>query len=51
MTQCRTTACALAPTHLLHFEPLRPPAAGLDIPCDPQGRVGIRPQPDQLALF
>lgn len=48
MTQCRTTACALAPTHLLHFEPLRPPAAGLDIPCDPQGRVGLDALGEQL---
>ncbi|MCE4557603.1 hypothetical protein [Pelomonas cellulosilytica] len=28
-------------THLLHFEPLRANDAGLDIPCDPQGRVGL----------
>lgn len=28
-------------THLLHFEPLTPGDAGLDIPCDPQGRVGL----------
>ncbi len=29
------------PTHLLHFEPLGAVGAGLDIPCDPQGRVGL----------
>jgi hypothetical protein len=29
------------PTHLLHFEPLSAQGAGLDIPCDPQGRVGL----------
>lgn len=28
-------------THLLHFEPLTAGDAGLDIPCDPQGRVGL----------
>jgi len=28
-------------THLLHFEPLSAQGAGLDIPCDPQGRVGL----------
>jgi hypothetical protein len=28
-------------THLLHFEPLGAAGAGLDIPCDPQGRVGL----------
>lgn len=27
--------------HLLHFEPLTAGDAGLDIPCDPQGRVGL----------
>ena len=30
-----------APTHLLHFEPLTAGDAGLDVPCDPQGRVGL----------
>lgn len=29
------------PTHLLHFEPLKAGDAGLDVPCDPQGRVGL----------
>lgn len=29
------------PTHLLHFEPLSAGEAGLDIPCDPLGRVGL----------
>ena len=29
------------PTHLLHFEPLTAGDAGLDIPCDPSGRVGL----------
>lgn len=29
------------PTHLLHFEPLTVGDAGLDIPCDPHGRVGL----------
>ena len=29
------------PAHLLHFEPLTAGDAGLDIPCDPQGRVGL----------
>ena len=28
-------------THLLHFEPLTGGDAGLDIPCDPLGRVGL----------
>ena len=28
-------------THLLHFEPLTAGDAGLDIPCDRQGRVGL----------
>lgn len=28
-------------THLLHFEPLSAGEAGLDIPCDPSGRVGL----------
>lgn len=29
------------PTHLLHFEPLTVGDAGLDVPCDPHGRVGL----------
>jgi hypothetical protein len=29
------------PTHLLHFEPLTVGEAGLDIPCDASGRVGL----------
>jgi hypothetical protein len=32
---------ASQPTHLLHFEPLTAGDAGLDIPCDPNGRVGL----------
>jgi len=39
---------AAAPTHLLHFEPLGPVGAGLDIPCDPQGRVGLDALGDRL---
>lgn len=31
----------LLPGHLLHFEPLVPGGAALDIPCDPQGRVRL----------
>lgn len=30
-----------ASSYLLHFEPLSATGAGLDIPCDPQGRVGL----------
>jgi hypothetical protein len=41
MTRDRTPSCADTPTHLLHFEPLTAYSAGLDIPCDPQGRVGL----------
>lgn len=36
------------PTHLLHFEPLTAGDAGLDVPCDPQGRVGLDALGDQL---
>lgn len=36
------------PTHLLHFEPLGAAGAGLDIPCDPQGRVGLDALGDKL---
>lgn len=36
------------PTHLLHFEPLDAAGAGLDIPCDPQGRVGLDALGDKL---
>lgn len=35
-------------THLLHFEPLTAGDAGLDIPCDPQGRVGLDALGDKL---
>lgn len=38
------TACVPSqarPTHLLHFEPLTAGDAGLDVPCDPHGRVGL----------
>lgn len=35
-------------THLLHFEPLTAGEAGLDIPCDPQGRFGIDALGDKL---
>ena len=31
----------IAPTHLLHFEPLAAQGPALDIPCDPLGRVGL----------
>lgn len=41
MPQSRSPVCARQPTHLLHFEPLTAQAAGLDIPCDPQGRVWL----------
>jgi hypothetical protein len=37
-----------AVTHLLHFEPLTYQGAGLDIPCDPQGRVGLDALGDKL---
>jgi hypothetical protein len=36
------------PTHLLHFEPLTAGEAGLDIPCDPSGRVGLDALGDKL---
>lgn len=36
------------PTHLLHFEPLTAGDAGLDIPCDPNGRVGLDALGDKL---
>ena len=36
------------PTHLLHFEPLTAGDAGLDVPCDPQGRVGLDALGDKL---
>lgn len=35
-------------THLLHFEPLASQGAGLDIPCDPQGCVGLDALGDKL---
>jgi hypothetical protein len=35
-------------THLLHFEPLTYQGAGLDIPCDRQGRVGLDALGDKL---
>jgi hypothetical protein len=38
----------LRPTHLLHFEPLTGQGAGLDIPCDPQGRVRLDKLGDRL---
>jgi len=42
MTQPRLKApAAKEQTHLLHFEPLSALGAGLDIPCDPQGRVWL----------
>ncbi|MFT7774769.1 hypothetical protein [Roseateles sp.] len=40
-TLAEARSAAVGPTHLLHFEPLGTIGAGLDIPCDPQGRVGI----------
>lgn len=42
------TQCCQRPTHLLHFEPLSAQGAGLDIPCDPQGRVGLDALGEQL---
>lgn len=42
------TQCCQRSTHLLHFEPLTPQGAGLDIPCDPQGRVGLDALGEQL---
>lgn len=36
------------PTHLLHFEPLSAQGAGLDIPCDPEGQVGLDALGDKL---
>ncbi|WP_348063363.1 hypothetical protein [Roseateles sp.] len=41
-------ANAAKPTHLLHFEPLTVGDAGLDVPCDPQGRVGLDALGDKL---
>ena len=46
-TQSPGRAAAEA-THLLHFEPLTVGEAGLDIPCDPQGRVGLDALGDKL---
>ncbi|WP_457423532.1 hypothetical protein [Roseateles sp. P5_E7] len=43
---CR--AAVPAATHLLHFEPLAIGDAGLDIPCDPQGCVGLDGLGDKL---
>lgn len=37
-----------AATHLLHFEPLTVGDTGLDVPCDPQGRVGLDALGDKL---
>ena len=37
----RSGQSSVPSTHLLHFEPLTAGDAGLDIPCDPQGRVGL----------
>lgn len=49
MTLVRITRpAAPAPTHLLHFEPLTAQGAGLDIPCDGQGRVGLDALGDRL---
>jgi hypothetical protein len=48
----REASCTLPgdaqPTHLLHFEPLGAQREGLDIPCDPQGRVGLDALGDKL---
>lgn len=41
-------ATATQATHLLHFEPLTVGDAGLDIPCDPSGRVGLDALGDKL---
>ena len=38
-------------THLLHFEPLTAGDAGLDIPCDPCGRVGLDALGDKLIPY
>lgn len=43
-----TLAADMEATHLLHFEPLSAQSAGLDIPCDRQGRVGLDALGDQL---
>lgn len=51
MTQSRTATASVdagATTHLLHFEPLSTHSAGLDIPCDPEGRVGLDALGDKL---
>ncbi len=48
MIQRRQPPCTQPPTHLLHFEPLRAESAGLDIPCDPQGRVWLDALGEQL---
>ncbi len=42
------TPAAAQATHLLHFEPLTAGDAGLDIPCDPCGRVGLDALGDKL---
>lgn len=42
------TQAPMRPTHLLHFEPLTIEAAGLDVPCDPHGRVGLDALGDKL---
>jgi len=51
MTQSRIATAPAdtgAATHLLHFEPLSAYSAGLDIPCDPEGRVGLDALGDKL---
>lgn len=48
LTPATTVASAPEPTHLLHFEPLAYQGTGLDIPCDPQGRVGLDALGDKL---
>lgn len=35
-------------THLLHFEPLTAQVAGMDFPCDLQGRVRLDAWPPRL---
>lgn len=48
MTPRRSPPSTQPPTHLLHFEPLTAQGAGLDIPCDPQGRVWLDALGEQL---
>ena len=47
-TEAGAPDAAARTTHLLHFAPLTAGDAGLDIPCDPQGRVGLDALGDKL---